>query len=158
MLINILTAKNITTKGIKMAIKELPFKSKLSKSDKVLLVCQGGSRTKQSFKDETDINNILKKYKEHGRIPDISAGNPQFGDFSQIDDYQGCLNTVIAARQKFDSLPEKIRNEFSNDPGKFLNFVGDPKNGEKLVSLGLATQRVAAQEVPKQATQEEVKK
>lgn len=36
------------------------------------------------------------------------------------------------------TLPAKVRDRFSNDPGKFLAFVDDPKSREEMYELGLA--------------------
>ena len=37
----------------------------------------------------------------------------------------------------FDDLPAKVRREFDNDPFKFLEFVEDPENVERMAELGL---------------------
>lgn len=99
----------------------------------------GDSRTKQSFKDECDINNILKKYNKTGQLPDLIKSNPQFGDFSNSLDYVSSLNLVIHAQAQFDALPSHLRSRFHNDPAQFLAFCDDPKNDPELVRLGLAT-------------------
>jgi len=94
--------------------------------------------TKQSFKNESNINNIMARYEKTGIVEHISAKSPQYGDFSEISDYQDNLNKVLMAEELFDSLPAKIRAEFSNDPGSFLDFVTNPENNQKMVDLGLA--------------------
>lgn len=103
------------------------------------------SRTKQSFKDECDINNILESYNRTGRLPDLIKENPQFGDFSDPLTYQDALNTVLMAETQFNALDSDIRERFSNDPIKFLDFTSDPKNLPEMVTLGLATQRTTNQ-------------
>ncbi|QXP07924.1 MAG: internal scaffolding protein [Arizlama microvirus] len=96
------------------------------------------SRTKQSFKDESDINNILKKYRQTGVFP-LASQQGQYGDFSQVTDYQSALNQVAIARSAFTSLPSHIRERFLNDPARFISFAEDPKNSREMIELGLAT-------------------
>lgn len=96
------------------------------------------TQTKQCFKDETDINNIMKKWAITGQSPLPGRGNPQYGDFSSIMDYQSSLNAVIEANAAFENLPAQIRKRFSNDPALFVDFVQNPQNKEELIELGLA--------------------
>lgn len=104
----------------------------------------GGSRTHQSFKDECDINNIVRKAHQNGFFGHVSKAVPQFGDFTEVPDYQSALNMVIDAKQKFLEIPARIREKFDNDPNKFIEFVSNPANGDQLVAWGLATKREAA--------------
>lgn len=99
------------------------------------------SMAKQSFRDECDINNVLKKYNKTGQLPDLIKQNPQYGDFSEAPDYQDALNLVILAEQQFNALPAHARKRFNNDPAEFLAFVHNSDNAEEMVSLGLATKR-----------------
>lgn len=94
------------------------------------------SMTKQSFKDETDINNILKKYLKTGILP-LAQRVAEYGDYSDVGDYQSALNTVIGAQEAFMALPAKLRERFGNDPGQFLGFLSDPSNRKEAEELGL---------------------
>jgi len=93
--------------------------------------------TKQSFKDECDINSIVKKALRNGLLPDGNV-NPIYGDFSDVKEYQEGLNIVLRAESQFNSLPAHVRSKFENDPAKFLEFATDPSNKAEMVSLGLA--------------------
>lgn len=95
-------------------------------------------KTRQSFKEECDINKIVAKYKKTGRLPELIRQNPIYGDFSKSFDYQEALNTVQKAQLQFNELSSEIRNKFRNDPVEFLMFVEDPKNEKELVEMGLA--------------------
>ncbi len=44
----------------------------------------------------------------------------------------------------FNDLPSNIRNEFSNNPQAFLEFVQDPKNAGRAKELGLELSPQAA--------------
>lgn len=99
---------------------------------------QAIGRTKQAHKDECDINRILHTYDKTGLITHVSASVAQYGDFTEVNEYQESLNTVIAAQNAFDELPASIRKKFGNDPGAFFEFATDPDNADAMVTLGLA--------------------
>lgn len=102
--------------------------------------------TKQSFKDECDINNILKRFERTGQLPELIKQNPQYGEFADAPAYQDALNLVLHAQEQFDALSSKVRERFNNDPTKFLEFASNPQNGEEMVRLGLATKRERSNE------------
>jgi len=97
------------------------------------------SMTKQSFKAECDVNNIIKAFKQTGMISHINekAAAGMYLDLPEGLELQEALNTVAAAEAAFMSLPSKIRDRFANDPGQFLNFLHDPKNEAEARELGL---------------------
>lgn len=99
-------------------------------------VC-GPSRTKQSFAKACDINNIMKKYTRSGDFTHVATQMPQYGDFSNVDDYQTALNKIRAAQELFMELPAAVRSRVNNDPGQFLDFVSDVGNRDEMVQLGL---------------------
>lgn len=97
------------------------------------------TRTQQNMKNDCDINLILKKYKTTGFLPDLIKQNPQYGDFSNVGDYQTALNTVMLAQTQFENLSAHVRERFANDPALFLAFCNNPQNADEMVKLGLAT-------------------
>lgn len=103
------------------------------------------SLTQQHFKDETMIDNILQKYAETGFLTDpFSPKRPiQFGDFSDVTDFQTAQNAVARATEYFESLPSRIRASFNNSPSEFLHALNDPAQRSKLEELGF----VASDEV-----------
>lgn len=123
-------------KDKKVEVKVRP-RSRYSERLRVKTVLPKGSRTKQSFKAECDINNILKKYRDTGILTHTRDSQPLYGDFSEITDYQGSLNQVIQAQEAFEQLPALVRKRFANDPGKFVEFVQDDKNYDEALKLGL---------------------
>lgn len=98
-------------------------------------------RVKQEFRNECDINNILKQYKLTGQVAHIRANASQgaYTDLPEGTDFQEALNTVIAGQAAFATLPAKVRDRFGNDPNQFLYFMADPANQEEAIELGLAT-------------------
>lgn len=95
------------------------------------------SMTQQQFKDECDINNIIKRYNETGEFLSKTSKQGQFADFSQIQDYQSMLTQVIHADEAFSSLPATTRLRFNNDPASLINFLQNEKNYDEGVKLGL---------------------
>ena len=88
-------------------------------------------RTKQSFKDSTDVNKILRKHIKSGTIETLARIQGQYGDFSDFD-FMDAQNRVAAAKSLFEQLPAELRKEFNQDPGEFLAFANDPANTDVL--------------------------
>lgn len=94
------------------------------------------SRTQQQFKDETDINTIVRRFGLTGELPQ-NVRPPVSGDFTGIMDFQDALNAVIAAERSFMELPGALRARFANDPQLLMDFVADPNNYDEARKLGL---------------------
>lgn len=101
------------------------------------------SRTKQSFKDECDINNIMKRFHQTGLVSHVNKYQGSYEDVSRGYDYRESLEVLKRAQEAFGSLPSKIRYRFHNDPGEFLEFMSNPANLDEAVELGLAVKRPA---------------
>lgn len=103
------------------------------------LVFTHPSMTQQHFKDECDVNQILRKYQQTGLITHLNNTPGTYGDVSEYDasDYQRAMQIVIDAQARFDDLPSSIRKRFNNDPQEFLAFVSSESNRDEAVALGL---------------------
>lgn len=95
------------------------------------------SMTKQSFKDECDINNILDRYQRTGMIDHLTKHNYQYGDFDPVE-YHDAMNTIAEGNTMFEELPSKVRAYFEGDPQKFMEYAQDEANIEQLREWGLA--------------------
>lgn len=95
------------------------------------------SATKQSFKDECDINRILHGYRKTGLIDHLSKHQGIYDDVSNYDDYHASMNLIIESQESFNALPSEIRKRFSNDPSLFLDFVHDESNRAEMIEMGL---------------------
>lgn len=93
-------------------------------------------RTKQSFKDECDINHIMARYQKTGVLDFAQKHAPQYGDCTGVE-FQAGMQKIAQARSMFEELPSKLRLRFSNDPAEFLEFVQNPANREEAKELGL---------------------
>jgi len=118
--------------------KAIPFKTAYGSRKRVSFETTGESLTKQAFKNECNINNIMRKWRSTGVISHIRSSSGQYGDFSGVSDYQSALNAVMNAQDSFMALPSQLRSRFENDPAKFLAFTQDPNNFDEMVALGLA--------------------
>lgn len=96
----------------------------------------GPSKTKQSFKKESDINHIMAKYQKTGLVTHINEHQAQYGVATGID-FRTALELVREAQGMFDALPSKIRQKFDNDPSRFLTFVENPDNRDEMALMGL---------------------
>lgn len=112
------------------------FKSAYSPKTRVQLTCTGPGRTKQSFKDECDINTIIRRFLRTGVLDFAQKHEPRYGDCTGVE-YQAAMQTVAAAKSLFNDLPAALRARFENEPAKFLEFVQDERNAEEARELGL---------------------
>ncbi|AXH78124.1 MAG: internal scaffolding protein [Microviridae sp.] len=96
------------------------------------------SRARQSDAHDADINNIVRRFGLTGQLPQgIRA--PTFSDFSEcVLDYQTALNAIKEAETSFLALPATVRERFSHDPQKLVEFCSDEANAAEMRSLGLA--------------------
>lgn len=107
------------------------------------------SLTKQSFKDECDVNNIVKKHSVTGIYTHINERSAQYADVTEIPDYQTAMQTVASANQLFGTLPSQLRKRFNNDPAEYLAFVQNEDNLDEMVRLGMAVPRPTPSEPSK---------
>ena len=94
------------------------------------------SRTKQSELEDCDINNIMARYATTGVITHLQKGEPLYGDFSEVEDYQASLAKVMSAEERFASLPSEVRKKFDYNPQNMIDFILDEKNREECIKLG----------------------
>jgi len=109
------------------------------------VACEEPSLAQQHYRDECDINNILRQFNITGQLPTAPL-SPRYGDFTGIKDYQSALNAVIAAEDGFMTLPADIRAQFGNDPELLINFLDNPENKDQAIKLGLIDGKIIENE------------
>ena len=114
------------------------FQTAYGERNRVTLECPEDVITEQHHKDACSISQILSMYDKTGLITHVNRSTAQYGDFTQVNEYQESLNMVIRAQNAFDELPAHVRKKFENDPGQFFEFATNPDNQEEMVKLGLA--------------------
>lgn len=117
------------------------------------------SLVQQQFRDECDINNLMKGYEKGKAITHFNKYQGSYEDVSDAPSYHDACNIVIKSNEAFDTLPAAVRDHFGNDPGQFLAFVhSDDPDGSKhkrLVDWGLAKERTPEQSAPSGASKVE---
>jgi len=100
------------------------------------------SRTRQSEKDNVDINKIMERFNRTGQLPTIRTVPPQYGD-ARVVDFATAQQIVKDAKSSFNSLPAKARQHFGHDPQNFLKAISDRSEGnvKKLLELGILVQQ-----------------
>lgn len=93
-------------------------------------------RTKQSFKDQCDINKILKKAEVAGGLSHVQKYDKAvYGEFDGEFDLLTAMGKIQKAEEIFSELPAEVRSEFQNNALAFVKFAGDPANNDKLIDL-----------------------
>lgn len=98
------------------------------------------SMTKQSFKDEVNINTIMSRFISTGQITHLNHNAPNYG-VAPSADFREALEIVQNSEESFATLPAEIRQKFGNDPYQFLAFVEDSSNARELADMGLISIR-----------------
>jgi len=94
--------------------------------------------TKQSFKAECDINNIMARYQKTGVVDHFNRHSAHYGDYDAIT-FTEAQYMVAEAQTMFNELPARAREHFNHSPAEFLEFVNDPETKTSdLTALGLA--------------------
>lgn len=96
----------------------------------------GEGRTKQSFKAEADINNIMARYQKTGVLDFMARHEPQYADCTGLE-FEAGMQLIARAKSMFEDLPSSLRARFENSPAKFLDFCHDEKNLPEMRTMGL---------------------
>ncbi len=99
---------------------------------------RGVSLTKQSFKDDCDINVVMRKYEKSGLLTHLNQNQGDYSNFIDAPDYHTAMLAIRAAEENFMTIPAQIRSRFHNDAGNFLEFAQNPDNLEEMREMGLA--------------------
>ena len=87
-------------------------------------------RTKQEFRDECNINNILAKFQRTGRIEHMNKHQPTYGDATG-GDFAEAMRIVSHGLTLWEDLPSSLKEKFKTVEG-FLDYVSDPDNQGEL--------------------------
>lgn len=93
-------------------------------SDEVSVYTGDKSLVQQHFKDEVDVNTIVRRF-------GITAGMPfgpdggMYGDFTGIVDYESAVALIKDTESRFMRIPAELREKFNNNPGMLVRFAQD---------------------------------
>ncbi len=91
--------------------------------------------TRQSMRDECDINLIMAKFRKTGAVTHFARHAGRY-DFADGVTFHEAMNVVTEGDRMFADLPAELRERFV-DPGAFLDFVQDEDNAEEMIEMGL---------------------
>lgn len=97
---------------------------------------EAGFGAKQEFKDECNINFVLRNYKKTGVLTHLSDKIPMYGEVKDMD-LQTAMNVMIEAQDTFMKLPAACRKEFDHDPLKFIEAAQSVEKHPILEKHGL---------------------
>lgn len=102
------------------------------------------SMTQQQFKDETDVNNIMRKYIKTGQITHLNNRKGAYADLSDAKHFEEAMTVIARSQQAFEQLPSHVRARFGNDPQQMLSFIHDKNNYDEGVKLGIFDPKLPA--------------
>lgn len=96
----------------------------IKKRRRVSITFKEPSLTKQYFKDECDINNIVNRFSETGHLPYQNNLEPQYGEAPKMD-LKEALDMVNFAREEFDELDTVNKDRFGHNFNNYCQFLSD---------------------------------
>lgn len=101
------------------------------------LACPEESRAQQHFKEESDINVLVRRFNLTGELPK-GVRVPTYEDFSESYDFHTAANLLAEANEAFMRMPARVRmDRFNNDPAAFVAFVSNDENRSEAEKLGI---------------------
>ena len=94
----------------------MEFATAYSVKERVVTINNEPSKTKQSLKDEADVNKIIKKYGYSHVVANMNKLEVLYGDITSRS-LEEALQLNIDAQEAFMEVPSEIRKQFGNDPG-----------------------------------------
>lgn len=97
------------------------------------------SLTQQQFKDECEIESLLKAHNlsQVMGIVNNHGQQPLYGDVSDIPDFHDAQNHVARATEYFEGLPSDVRSRFNNSLSEFLTTLNNPDARDALTEMGV---------------------
>lgn len=94
------------------------------------------TRTQQQFKEETDINTIMRKFGVTGELPqNVRMVLPD--EYEDIGSYEDAMNAIRRADEAFMQMPSGVRSRFQNNPHLFTEFFSREENRLEAEKMGL---------------------
>lgn len=91
-----------------------------------------------------DIRNIMSGIRNRRVVPQVNK-KMVCGDMSNIPDLMQVMNIIEKGKQSFRNLPAVQREQFGNDPEKFIRFISKPNKTEAekqmAIEIGLYERR-----------------
>jgi len=115
----------------------------------------GETLTRESFRDECNINSIMGKAQRGINVP-INKKSPLFQDVSDIGTFQSINLRMQEIQDEFmHKIPAEIRLRHGNDPGRFADWIQKPENKDEAIRLGLIVDNERAAQIRAEAKADE---
>lgn len=108
------------------------------------LTCKTPSKTSQEFKDEVNINNLLKKYTAQAQVMGVPVsellpklGSAAYGDMTNLGDFMDMENKRAQLTQLFESLPSDVRRKYGDRLEGFVLALNDSTEYRYLAEKGI---------------------
>lgn len=145
-----------------MPTAKTAIKNHFSPSEKVVSP-KGVKKAKQEFKEDADLNSIMRKFQKTGAIDHAKMHQGSYGIASPVQLHEA-MNLVTKADSMFNDLPSSVRNRFQNSATQFLEFVQNADNIEEARELGISLSTEAhaeavakeAADIPREQQEQEV--
>lgn len=112
-------------------------RNQFSTFDKPTLDCSKDlGKTQQSFKDEVDINKIVKRFTQTGIIEHQAKNVGQYSENNAMS-FTEAMFAVKETEKEFMQLPHEVRAHFENDAATYLDAITDPERISELQDIGL---------------------
>lgn len=99
--------------------------------------------TEQNHKTQVDVNYIVSS-RGVDRIAETTKLADLTFDANPYNDFQEMMEMVAKGKSAFASLPAQVRDEFKNDPARYLDYIRNPENHDEMVKRGWAEPKPAA--------------
>lgn len=119
-------------------------------SDRTALFCKDPSLTKQEFKEETDINVLLARFKATGAEPPMVLPE-HFVNTLDRTTYFDMACASAEASSLFYQLDAELRARYQNNPAYWADAVVEAVtdgNTDALKKLGVTTPQAAQEPIP----------
>lgn len=106
--------------------------------------------TEQAHAKECDINHKITMYAK-GKAIGVSATPGVYMEVPEGFDFQSSMDTAVKLREQFESHSMEVRKRFHNNIQEMIEFLGEEKNQDEAIRLGLV-------EPPKEPEPESIQK
>jgi len=100
------------------------------------------SLTEQHHGETVKIHNILRQYQNTGFVSHTSKHEPMYADMVDAPNFYEAQCILAQTSSMFQEVPAKLRKQFDNDPGKYLEFIQNPENKAEMEELGIDSSHI----------------
>lgn len=95
------------------------------------------SHVDQSYKDECDINRIMRRYEKdpNAAVPQVDGAS--YLDVSEVGSFFEAQLLVKRGEAAFAALDSRVRERFHNSAVELMQFLDDPNNEKEARKLGI---------------------